>query len=330
MANRKYKSIYEDTIDFIYTATTKRLNDRMAYLGKKISDLTVDNSGTQYDLSMISKIFNNKKTNNNPYLIPPAYIDLLVQQLKYNSIGELLWGKDVNYANSILFILIKEVLYKHPKYKENLAQALLEDVQYVKYVAVNTYSWYYDKIETELSDNTNGKLDKIVDKMQKSAIERFCCLYGFDYILLDYLIKNKGLSKLDKCIDTFVDNILIPLLININSDINSFGRQAYNLLSGCAAQLKRFKEYYVSTTMDKEADASGYYDIIDIRDRLKEECYSYVNLLEDAQSEMHNNLNMDLPDKKNIYLEYMKIVEKTTTDSFGKTDFIDEIQKHIE
>jgi|GEM_PF-5618791 len=326
MANKKYESIYQNTINFIYKSTVKRLNDKRDSLKKKTSDLIVDNSGTQYDLSMVSKILNNKRTSNNPYLIPPAYTELLAHQLEVDSVGELLWGKSVDYADDILSMLIKEVLDKHPEHNKRLTQALLENVQYAKYSAVNNYSWYYDKLDTELGDSVEDSLEE----MQRFAIGKFCCLYGFDYIFLDHLIKNEGLSKLDKCIDAFVDDILISLLSNISSDDTSFGRQAYNLLVGCESQINRFTEHYVSVTIDKEADASAYYDTSDIPDRLKDECYSYVNLLEDAQNEMYDNLNVDLPDKKNIYQAYMKIVKERSKNPNDKISFIDEIEKCID
>lgn len=296
------------------------MNDRKNSLKKKNSDLIVDNSGTQYYLSMISKILNNKRTLNNPYLIPPAYTELLVQLLEVDNIGELLWGKDVDYAGDILSMLMKEVLDKHSEHKERLKQALLEDVQYAKYAAVNNCSWYWEKLEIELRDSVEDDLEK----MQKSAIERFSHLYGFDYVLFDYLNKNEGLSKLNKCIDTFIDKILIPLLSNINSDDTYFGRQAYNLLIGYESQLNRFTEYYVSATTDKKFDASTYYDTSDLPDRLKEDCYNYVNLLGDAQNTMHDSL---LPDKKNIYQGYMEIVTKYSKNPNDRILFIDEIEK---
>lgn len=325
MANKKYKSIYQNTINFIYESTAKRLDDRRTSLNKKNSVLTEDNSGTQYDLSMISKIFNNKRTINNPYLIPPAYIKPLVQHLERDNIGELLWGNDIGYVNSILSMLVTEVLNKHIEHREHLTQVLLEDVQYAKYVAINSCPWYLDVMEVELGNNAEDAFEK----MQKSAIERFCCLYGFEYIFLDHLIKNEGLSKLDKCIDTFIEAILIPLLNNINTDDTSFGRQAYNLLVGCESQLNRFTEHYISFTPDKEADASAYYDTTDIPNRLKDECNSYVNLLEDSQNAMYYNLTVDFPDKKNIYQGYVNIVKKIPDNVGKKITFIDEIEKSL-
>lgn len=333
MSNRKYKSTYQNTINFIYESTAKRLTDRTNELRMKKSDLIIDNLNTQYDLSMISKILNNKKTSNNPYLIPPTYIDLLIKNLKYKNVRELLWDKpeeNITYVRTILFMLIEEIINKHPEYSERLSLPLREDVSYVKYEMLSIFSWYYNRLEETASDEIEmeDKLDEI-SQMYHASIKRFSVLYGFDYIFLDHLIKNNGLSRLDKCIDNFVDNILIPLLCNINFDSTSFGNQAYNLIIGCDAQLNRFEDFYASRTLDPEADAVAYCDTVDIPNELKEACRTYVDFLEKAQNTLYDNLSVSAINDKKLYKEYVQIVEKTFKDSVGAINFIDEIQGHI-
>lgn len=96
---------------------------------------------TKYDASMISRILNNKRgkisnrNSPNPYLIPPAYEELLVKQLQFDNITELFWGKESVelefIVKSFYATLFKEVLEDNQTELSKLLNLCLID--YVPY-----------------------------------------------------------------------------------------------------------------------------------------------------------------------------------------------------
>lgn len=74
---------------------------------------------SKFDSSMISRILNNERgkigerNSPNPYLIPPAYEKLLMEQLQFEDIKELFWGASIEVGSivkSFYRTLFEEIL----------------------------------------------------------------------------------------------------------------------------------------------------------------------------------------------------------------------------
>ncbi|HEL1169984.1 TPA: hypothetical protein TVK14_001983, partial [Streptococcus equi subsp. zooepidemicus] len=98
--------------------------------GEKIPKLS------KYDPTMISKIAHNNRTNQNRYLIPPAYINLLVKKLKFQNETEMFWGNswELDFIASHIFrCLILDIKHQADiDYVENL---LIDYVPYARFLA---------------------------------------------------------------------------------------------------------------------------------------------------------------------------------------------------
>lgn len=101
---------------------------------------------SKFDSSMISRILNNERgkignrNSPNPYLIPPTYEDLLVEQLQFEDKKELFWGSaiELEYIVKTFYkILFEEVLENDDSELRGLLNLYLTD--YVPYSKNFTY-----------------------------------------------------------------------------------------------------------------------------------------------------------------------------------------------
>lgn len=168
---------YEKTCNIIYQYTADRLKRRREVLKltndviarKKIfvhyeayTDYATDEDEperfeaeaspvkSKFDSSMISRILNNEKgkiggrNSPNPYLIPPSYEDLLVEQLQFEDRVELFWGSSIELeyiVKSFYKILFEEVLEDGESELSDLLSLYLTD-----YVPYSTDLAYYQMI----------------------------------------------------------------------------------------------------------------------------------------------------------------------------------------
>lgn len=164
---------YEKSSNIIYQYTADRLKRRREVLkltndviaGKKIfvhyeayTDYATDEGETErfeteaspvkskFDSSMISRILNNERgkigsrNSPNPYLIPPSYEDLLVEQLQFEDKKELFWGSTIELeyiVKTFYKILFEEVLENDDSELRRLLNLYLTD--YVPYSRDFTY-----------------------------------------------------------------------------------------------------------------------------------------------------------------------------------------------
>lgn len=105
---------------------------------------------SKFDSSMISRILNNEKgkiggrNSPNPYLIPPSYENLLVEQLQFEDRVELFWGSSIELeyiVKSFYKILFEEVLEDGESELSDLLSLYLTD-----YVPYSTDLAYYQMI----------------------------------------------------------------------------------------------------------------------------------------------------------------------------------------
>lgn len=88
---------------------------------------------SKFDSSMISRILNNERgklgerNSPNPYLIPPAYEELLIEQLQFENAKELFWGASIEVESIV------------KSFYATLFEEILEDNQLVLSELLNLY-----------------------------------------------------------------------------------------------------------------------------------------------------------------------------------------------
>lgn len=101
---------------------------------------------TKFDSVIISRILNNERgklgnrNSPNPYLIPPAYVDLLVEQLQFVDKYELFWGAEIEQetiVSSFYLKLIEEILDGEQSDLKDLLNLYIND--YVPHVRDLSY-----------------------------------------------------------------------------------------------------------------------------------------------------------------------------------------------
>ena len=211
---------YEEIAEFFYSKASVRIKTKVIESKRKHRDILSS------DPKLISRIINNNRQRNNPYLIndfalETSYEDIktgkripdgIVPKLGFSSRNEVLWGTDLEIQGYIheLFLLLWDVVCE----KNNLVDYELYLYDYVPFAKFNTY-WRI------LSDSN------IIDENLRFHFERICAprndnceiMLNFPATFLgineDYLIENLEKSKIDaieylynKCKDSFLSQFI--------------------------------------------------------------------------------------------------------------------------
>lgn len=335
MAKTKYDSQYQETIEFIYETIANKIENRRLYLNKSKTNII---GKKNYDLSLLSKIFNNRRGVNNRYLIPGAYNDLLVEELEYENTMDMLWINNgetctnntantaeykMKYIREILSKLMLEAFNKNPAFNEELESVLREDVEYGDLSRDIEFDWYKTS-----SDIKNGEIPAKLEDKKPILVSFFSEMYGLDYIFLDHLNKNNGLSNLDKCIDNFVENRLTPLL-NFIANKSIFDTQINNIISENNELIEKVENFEIDILPmpDKEYMSAPYLDKQDIQSQIANNASAYIKELKEIQDSIYKTFYMESPDKKNTIQKYINIVENEDKSKHDKESFIECIEK---
>lgn len=239
--------------DYIYEITSKRIKDRIKSSGLRYQDIYSP------DEKLISKIVNNKRGKNNPYLIPRKvlYNDadkcglLYFESLKFKDEHEVLWGTDKDiksYAPSIFPLLI-DLIESDSEIVFDLETLLCD---YVPYAIIRAY---WDVFFC--TDHTNprfnfceyeGKIlnfpafaygiseDEIFGSYDCERANAVSFLYnrcGENYIkiFLEFTYEISSFTKLDKVIkNSLVINKFIPMLTSYMPDASSLGIRVKDMI----------------------------------------------------------------------------------------------------
>ncbi|MBS7576098.1 MULTISPECIES: hypothetical protein [unclassified Enterococcus] len=234
---------FENTTNFIYQLTSKRLQLKKEKLGLKSNYQVAGfknqieyNEAPNYnkvDVSIISKILNDKRENGkNLYLIPSKNADLYYQaflnNLNFSTIHEILWGnnKEIqDYLPQLFQNIILDSLKSQNKRIRNVCSDLMNcrpEIELSKKI-----SMLYEEIKEDFSKefidftraifsekylkNPNGMIYEIVDtKGTRSVldVQKASDIGGTK--LNDYL----GYQKLNQAFEKFVEIRLIPFFVS--------------------------------------------------------------------------------------------------------------------
>ena len=174
----------EKIAEFFYFKASKRIGEHINKSGLSYSKIH------KPDHKQISRIVNNKRTPNNPFLICDAviinyYLDettgnhiccglLGTPELNFNNAKEILWGTDEEISSYIfdLFILLWEEVSSSPQYQLDTELYLCDYVPYAKYSSywnilfseTNIYpALYYSIREDDVVEN--------IDPARENAIK---------------------------------------------------------------------------------------------------------------------------------------------------------------
>lgn len=239
--------------DYIYEITSKRIKNRI-----KSSGLTY-NAIYSPDEKLISKIVNNKRGKNNPYLIPDAVFDnplcncglLRNKELGFKDKHEVLWGtdKDIESYTPYIFPLLIDLIESESEIDFNLETLLCD---YIPYAIIRAY---WDVFFS--SDHKNPRFnfcnyqgstlnfpafaygvseDEIFGSYDIERANAISFLYNrcsenYTKIFLEFTYEISSFTKLDKVIkNSLAINKFIPMLINYMPNKASLGLRVRDLI----------------------------------------------------------------------------------------------------
>ena len=266
MATSESETRYPETTGFIYRECAKRLKERK--LSLKITDAEIAAGG--YDRKVVSRILNDKKTRNNPYLIPPAYVRPLMKKLELASEVELFWGDidDEHFIETLFCNLVTDILDEsdwnehyldEPYWSKNEARidiiqkVLLDSVAYARIYPTLSSSFEYESPEgvlypiSPLADLRSGEQVTPADRKQirRGAILRLFKntrpveMFRAFFRKANDRGENQGFSRLYKRLDDFVDKSLMPFMQKNNPVEVSLGIRVFGIVS---ADMARYVE----------------------------------------------------------------------------------------
>lgn len=237
----------KNIIEFFYVRASRRIKNRIEQSGLKQYEIY------KPDTKQISRIINNVKTKNNPYLICDAVLEnrykaedtgryipcglLNVKELHFSSKKEILWGTDEeidSYILKLFELLWEEVSIDNSPYDINRELFLFDYVPYAKYSSYwkilfsknNQYpAIYYGMYE-----------DTVVENIDSAREEAFLFLYKkcqAEFLNLFKEFANSTLSfhKITKIFKNgFIENMFIPMLKRYTPNSSSLGLRVRELI----------------------------------------------------------------------------------------------------
>ncbi|MBR4948752.1 MAG: hypothetical protein IKZ29_09340 [Clostridiales bacterium] len=302
---------YEKIAGLFYEKAAERVKQKVTESGLKHTEIYPP------DHKQISRIINNNRQKNNPYLISNAvlksfYIDEggdhipcgLVEKLDFESVKEVLWGSDKeieSYIHELFNLLWEEVCVQEHQID---AELYLSD-----YIPYAKYSTYWDLL---FNNNTSGILhvspaDDEAKKVVLTAISTFGIYEDTVIELIDPARKEALLFLYSKCHEDFlskflefanntdsyhslnktiknvlVNGIFIPLLEKHKPDASSLGLRVRNLI-------KEDLSYSAALIFNTQIDNPKY------RHQLIRASSEYICKLEKIQRQQVNFLSPCYP-----------------------------------
>ena len=264
----KKKKEYEIIAEFFYKKASDRIKQGVEDSNLKYVDILYA------DPKQISRIINNNRQRNNPYLINDSALESsykpedsekfmscgLVPNLSFNSKKEVLWGIDeeiLSYIHDLFLLLWNEVCVKDKCIDSELY--LCDFVPYAKYSTYWKILFESDTINdprfsfVKYSDMMLNfpalffgiKEDTVIeniDSARDDALEFFYnrCKKDFLSDFIDFANKNNSFHMLNNTIkNDLVENRFLPMMKKFMPDASSLGLRVKNLifedLSYCAA-----------------------------------------------------------------------------------------------
>lgn len=226
IADREEKS--EPYYDYVFNKTLP---------GEKIPKLS------KYDPTMISKIAHNNRTNQNRYLIPPAYVNLLIKKLNFHDDNEMFWGDswELDFiAPHVFRCLILDMKYQED-IDDNVENLLLDYVPYARFLAfLETLNSTLEKMNISKSKLHQFKLDFSLLKTTELTTKYHNLIQEIGYVLA--IFQKSGL-ELEQFTDKSLTNpeIYSDILFQFENVLNrAIDKQYFYLEEAFKKKLERF------------------------------------------------------------------------------------------
>jgi len=228
----------EEYIDFTYQGEDQEAKFEKRYIKNGVKIL---------DEKIVSRILNNNKAeyknraSPNPFLIPPGYVEPLVNNLKFNDAREMMFGEEweLEIICGKLFKVILDTLEHHEEYNY-LIETLLND--YVRYSQNRAYrdnivNYLLDKgFSTELIEGLSSNLSfELLEHIE----EQFPYLHDVFFEII-YILDVYELIDVDQ--STYILNILKKAK---NEELDSFTYEMYE-----ESFQNQFEEIMTSITIE--------------------------------------------------------------------------------
>ena len=292
MATSESETRYPETTGFIYRECARRLKERK--LSLKITDAEIAMGG--YDRKVVSRILNGKKTRNNPYLIPPAYVRPLMEKLELASEVELFWGdiNDEDFIEMLFCSLVTEILdesdwnehyldepyWSKSEARIDVIQKVLRDsVAYAQVYPTLSSSFEYESSEGvyyPISPYANLSRVEQVTPAERKQIRQAAILRLFKNTRPFEMFRaffretnnrgeNRGFRRLDKRLDGFVEASLMPFMQKNNPGEDSLGIRVFSIVSADMARYVETGLVYAQRTAAGfgNSTSSEHYEILE-------------------------------------------------------------------
>lgn len=283
-------NIYKDSCDFLY----KKISSRAKKNKNKNPQLTNEQIYGS-NPAIASNIINNKRTNNNPYLVPGRMVshgdskinqaEKIAENLGFYSLNDFLWGTKKEfmlYSGAFFNVLIQDaLLYAEEKDIEIIQKALCF---YAPYSRLHVYNrlkknCYYKSLDFNYEDK-----DEPDDYY--SAVARLYINIKNDFIneYIEYFY-NKSTLKLNSTVSTFVSEKLIPIIEKYIETDNSFGKR-------CLTILELITNYMLDdnlANLPEEILTDDDKHEFEVYEKIVDESFCYFKKLEAFQQELEGD-----------------------------------------
>lgn len=232
--------------NFFYERASKRITLKVRQSKLKYSQIY------KPDHKQISRIINNKRNRNNPFLICDAVISNsykdeetgtfikcgLLETLDFKNVKEILWGtsEEINSYLFDLFILLwSEVSAENSPYNIDRELYLCDYIPYAKY---HTY-WdilfspdnKYPAIAYGIDENTViSNIDPARDNALKYLYQK--CSDEFKKIFWNFTEETLSFHKIDKVFkESFIEQLFIPMIKEYSPNASSLGLRVRDLIN---------------------------------------------------------------------------------------------------
>lgn len=219
--NEDKKPTFDKSCELLYSLTSNRIRERYELRSK---DYVKNhgkmeghgNKGTAFDFypedrNLVNRILKNKRNEDNPYLITPKILPVIVEKLGFNDKAEVFWGDDIKqYLEKLFKTMLQDVnhLYSYRKHWTDFLSAN-ESIDSLYYTFFSENEENLDYLEDEFLDFTYNNLNKktfvecddVLEFMSESEkiSQNNCSVY------LDF-------KNLPNKLKVFTDEVLIPII----------------------------------------------------------------------------------------------------------------------
>ncbi len=202
---------FERTCKFIYLLTSKRIQDKYKqwendrnHVNTTYEDFYPENR------NLFGNILKSKPTKDNPYLITPKIVPVLLNELNFRDANEIFWGNDIELYLEDLFTCLILDMKDFQEYTKHWCDFQLINEKQIKK--------FYHKFFVEKEENINKLKDDFIDFTYNTYLEfRIVESNGIcECIEQNKQINDKNRSEclnftyLPEKIKIYVEEILVP------------------------------------------------------------------------------------------------------------------------